>query len=163
MWHVHAIKRFLILSILGICLPLSAEIKWLDKVIVLVEDDVILHSELERRYTTIRQQILASGQELPPESAIKKQVLERLIIESIQLQRAQRAGIRISDEELNAALQRIAQGNNMTVEQLSVQLEKDGVKFPVFREDIRNEIMIGRVRQGSVNQKVYVSEQEVDE
>ena len=163
MRHLGAIKQLALLGIMCLTLPLMAEIKWLDKVVVLVEDDVILNSELERRTVAIKQQIAASGQTAPSDNAIKKQVLEQLVMESIQLQRARRAGIRISDEELNMSIDRIATGNNLTIEQLSEQLEKDGIKFPIFREDIRNEIMIGRVRQGSVNQKVFVSEQEVDD
>ena len=162
MRHLGAIKQLTLIGIMCLTLPLMAEIKWLDKVIVLVEDDVILNSELERRTTSIKQQIVASGQTPPSDNAVKKQVLEQLVMESIQLQRARRAGIRISDEELNMSIDRIASGNNITIEQLSAQLEKDGIKFPIFREDIRNEIMISRVRQGSVNQNVFVSEQEVD-
>lgn len=163
MRHLGAIKQLTLIGIMCLTLPLMAEIKWLDKVIVLVEDDVILNSELERRTTSIKQQIVASGQTPPSDNAVKKQVLEQLVMESIQLQRARRAGIRISDEELNMSIDRIATGNNITIEQLSAQLEKDGIKFPIFREDIRNEIMISRVRQGSVNQNVFVSEQEVDD
>ena len=163
MRHLGAIKQFVLVGIMCLTLPLAADIKWLDKVVVLVEDDVILNSELERRTTAIKQQIAASGQTAPSDNVIKKQVLEQLVMESIQIQRARRAGVRISDEELNASIDRIAAGNNLTIEQLSQQLERDGIKFPIFREDIRNEIMIGRVRQGSVNQKVFVSEQEVDD
>ena len=160
---MHAIRQFAILLLVTLSLPTLAELKWLDRVVVLVEDDVILHSEVQRRMLAVNQQIQASGQALPDESAIKKQVLERLIMESIQIQRAQRAGVRIADEELNAAIARIAEGNQMNVEQLSQQLATDGIKFPIFREDIRKEMMISRVRQGTVNQKVFVSEQEVDD
>ncbi|MEL0066948.1 MAG: peptidylprolyl isomerase [Gammaproteobacteria bacterium] len=163
MRHLGAIQKLILLGIMCFSLSLTAEIKWLDKVVVLVEDDVILNSELERRTAAVKQQIQASGQTPPSDAAVKKQVLEQLVMESIQLQRARRAGVRISDEELNASIERIATGNNLTISQLSEQLESDGVKFPIFREDIRNEIMISRVRQGSVNQKVFVSEQEVDD
>ena len=163
MSYAKALKVGLLAILLSCSMQLHAELRWIDKIIVLVEDDVILDSELERRVTAIEQQIKNSGQQLPPKDAIKKQVLERLIIESIQLQRARRAGVRISDDELNATIKRIADGNNLTQVQLREQLEKDGVKFQLFREDIRNEIMISRVRQGLVSQKVFVSEQEVDD
>ena len=149
MWHSGALKRILVLGLLCFALPLAAEVKWLDRVSVLVDDDVILYSEIERRLSAVKKQITASGQPLPDDDALKKQVLERLILESIQLQRAIRAGVRISDEELTASLGRIAEGNGLTVAQLREQLTIEGVKFPLFREDIRKEIMIGRVRQGT--------------
>lgn len=141
----------------------SAEVKWLDKVIVLVEDDVILDSEFKRRLSTVKKQILANNSALPPEDALKKQVLENLILDQIQLQMADRAGIRVSDEELNAALSRIAEASKSTIAAMKQQLEKDGINFALFREDIRNEILISRVRQGTVSRKVFVSDQEVDD
>jgi len=141
----------------------SAEPVWLDKVVVQVEDDVILDSELKRRMKTIKHQILSSNNELPSDEVLKKQVLERLIMEQIQLQMANRAGVRVSDAELNAALERIAEGNKISVTQLKENLEKDGLSFAIFREDIRNEIQISRVRQGYVNQKIFVSDQEIDD
>jgi len=140
-----------------------AEIEWLDKVLVLVEEDVILDSEFKRRLKTIKKQLLANDSTLPPEEAIKKQVMERLIMDHIQLQLANRAGIRISDAELNAALERVAEGSKTTVAVMKSQLELDGINFTLFRQDIRNEMLISRVRQGSVSRKVFVSEQEVDD
>ncbi len=142
---------------------LFAEPVWLDKVIVQVEEDVILDSELKRRMNTIKHQIKAGNNELPPDDVLKKQVLERLIMEQVQLQMASRAGVRVSDAELNAALDRIAEGNKISVSELKKNLEKDGMSFAIFREDIRNEIIISRVRQGYVNQKIFISEQEVDD
>jgi len=140
-----------------------AEPVWLDKVIVQVEDDVILDSELNRRMKTIKHQIQANNSELPSDEALKKQVLERLVMEQIQLQMANRAGVRVSDAELKAALGRIADGNKITIIQLKENLEKDGMNFAIFREDIRNEILISRVRQGYVSRRIFVSEQEVDD
>lgn len=163
MYYAKALKLALVIILISCGLQLQAEMKWIDKVVVLVEDDVILDSELERRTKAISQQIKASGQAVPSINELKKQVVERLIMEAIQLQRARRAGVRISDEELNASIKRIADGNNITLPKLREQLEKDGVLFPLFREDIRNEIMINRVRQGIVNQKVFVSDQEIDD
>ena len=163
MWHFRAVKHVIIIGILSLSASVLADVKWLDRVSVLVDDDVILFSEIERRVNAVRQQIQASGQAVPDEKSLRKQVLERLVMESIQMQRAQRAGVRVSDEELTASIARIAEGNNMTVEELRTQIETDGIKFPIFREDIRKEIMIGRVRQGSVRQQVFVSDQEVED
>ena len=142
---------------------LLAEPEWLDKVIVLVEDDVITDSEFKRRLKTIKQQILASNAELPDEAALKKQVLERLILDQIQLQMASRSGIRISDEELNEALNRVAESNKSTIALMKAQLEAEGMNFTLFREDIRNEMLISRLRQGAVSRKIFVSDQEVDD
>jgi len=163
MYYAKALKLLVILILLGCSLHLQAELKWIDKVVVLVEDDVILDSELERRAVAIEQQIKASGQAVPSRKDLRKQVIERLIMESVQVQRARRAGIRVSDEELNSSINRIAEGNKITVQELREQLKNDGVEFTLFREDIRHEIMISRVRQGSVNQQVFVSEQEIDD
>jgi len=140
-----------------------AEAVWLDKVIVQVEEDVILESELQRRMVTVKHQLKTSNNEMPSEDVIKKQVLEQLIMESIQLQMANRAGIRISDSELNDAMERIAGENKITVTQMKDNIEKDKMSFALFREDIRNKILISRVRQGYVNQKIFVSDQEVDD
>ncbi len=157
------IKVMFLVSVMVMPSLLIAEPVWLDKVIVLVEDDVILDSELKRKTKQIKQQFLAKNAELPSAEALKKQVLERLIIDQIQLQMASRVGIRVSDEELNAALARIGEGNKATIAQMKEQLEADGMNFTLFREDIRNEILISRVRQGSVSRNIFISEQEVDD
>lgn len=140
-----------------------AATKWLDKVIVLVEGDVILDSEFERRLTTTKKQLLSNGTELPPEDAIKKQVLERLIMDQIQLQKAAQAGVRISDAELNATLNRIAESSNTTLILMKAQIEKDGLNFALFREDVRQEMTVSRYQQGAVSRNVFVSEQEVED
>jgi len=156
---------FIIAMVITLVLPSTyfAEAVWLDKVIVLVEDDVILDSELKRKMQSVKQQFSANNAELPTDEVLKKQVLERLIIEQIQLQMASRAGVRISDAELNSALERIAEGNQGTIAELKVEVEKEGMNFTLFREDVRNEMLISRVRQGSVSRKVFVSDQEIDD
>jgi peptidyl-prolyl cis-trans isomerase SurA len=157
----------LIQSVLVICMLVPsfsfAATKWLDKVVALVEGDVILDSEFKRRLSTIKKQLSANGTELPPEDAIKKQVIERLIMDQIQLQKASRAGVRISDAELNAALNRIAESNNTTLASMRTQIEADELNFALFREDIRQEMIISRYRQGAVSRSIFVSEQEVDD
>ena len=100
-----------------------AEAVWLDKVIVQVEDDVILDSELQRRMNTVKHQLQASNTKMPAEEDIKKQVLEQLIMEQIQLQMANKAGVRVSDTELNGALERIAKENKVTVAKMKENLE----------------------------------------
>lgn len=133
-----------------------------DGVAALVDEDVVLYSELDRRVNSIKSQIRGRGGRLPPEDVLRKQVLDRLITESIQLQMAKRGGVRISDEQLNATLADIASGNKMTPEQFRQTLAREGVSYPVFREDMRNEMMVGQVRQRAVSRRVFVSEQEIN-
>ncbi|MFT5452830.1 MAG: peptidyl-prolyl cis-trans isomerase SurA, partial [Enterobacterales bacterium] len=157
----------LIQSALVICMLVPsfsfAATKWLDKVVALVESDVILDSEFKRRLRTVKKQLSSNGTELPPEDAIKKQVLEILVMDQIQLQKADRAGVRISDAALNSALNRIAESNNTTLVLMTAQIEADGLNFAIFREDIRQEMIIARYKQGAVSRNVFVSEQEVDD
>jgi peptidyl-prolyl cis-trans isomerase SurA len=141
----------------------SAEAVVFDRVIVIVNDDVILHSELERRLEAVRAQIRKQGMELPDDKVLREQVLERMILDSIQLQMAERIGIRVSDTELNATIANIASKNGMTLEQFKKKLESEGESFALFREDLRHEIMISRLRQAKVGRRVYISDQEVDD
>lgn len=157
------IKVFIMTSILMLQSVIFAELKWIDKVAVIVEEDVILESEIARRLRTVKTQILAKNETLPNEEALKKQVIERLIMDQLQLQQASRSGVRVSDAELNVALERAAEANNLTVAIMKQQLEAEGINYGLFRGDIRDEMLIARVRRGMVSRKVFVSEQEVDD
>ncbi len=134
----------------------------LDQTVAVVEQDVILESELKRRMKAILRQLKEKNQPAPPMKILQDQVLERLIVDSLQLQMARRAGVRISEQELNAAVQDIANQNNMTLEQLRQSMEKDGINWELFREDLREEIMVARVRRGQVMRRINVSEREID-
>lgn len=134
-----------------------------ERIIAIVNDDVILHSELTRRLETVRAQLKRQGVALPDAEKLRAQVLERMILDSIQLQLAERAGVRVSDAELNATIERIARRNGMTLEQFKARLTADGESYPLFREDLRHEIMISRVRQGMVGRRIFISEREVDD
>lgn len=133
----------------------------IDGIIAQVDEDVVLYSELDRRVNSVSQQIGGRGGRLPPRDVLRKQVLERLITDSVQLQMAKRGGVRISDEQLNATIADIARGNRLSPEQFRQALASEGVSYPVFREDIRGEMMIGQVRQRAVSRRVFISEQEV--
>jgi len=153
-----------IAALMLLTLPLtqvSAEI--LDRVAAVVNEDVVLESELEQRLALVRQQISARGGEtrLPPEDVLRQQVLDRLILESIQTQIAEQQGIRVSDRQLNDALDRIAQQNNMTLGQFREALIAEGQNYTEAREQIRREILLGQVQQSNVNRRINVSEQEV--
>ncbi|MFW5454453.1 peptidylprolyl isomerase [Thioalkalivibrio sulfidiphilus] len=134
-----------------------------DHIVALVEDDVIMHSELQNRLDTVRQQILSRGGRLPPDDVLIPQVLERLIIERLQLQQATRAGIRIDDITLNQTMERIARENSMSLPEFRDRLVADGIDFQVFREQIRDEMTIGQLRRRQVENRIQVSEQEIDD
>ncbi len=139
----------------------QAEVVPLDRVVAIVDSDVVMQSQLDQRLREVRQTIQKRGAPLPPEHVLTQQVLERLIIEDIQLQIGDRSGIRISDEELNQAMGTIAQRNNMSLDQFRAALAHDGLSYDDAREQVRREMVISRVRQRRVAERIQVSEQEV--
>ena len=142
-------------------LQTQAQTQMLDQVVAIVDDDVIMASELRERILSITQTLQSQGMELPPEDVLIRETLDRLIIESIQLQMGNRVGARISDAQLNAALERIAAQNRMSLEQFSAMLEQEGQSYAAMREQVRQEMVIQRVQAGNVNQGIPMSEQEV--
>ena len=133
----------------------------LDQVIAIVDNDIIMQSELDQRTTAIVNRLSRQGTPLPPTATIKKRVLEQLILESIQLQLADRAGIRIGDEQLNSTIQNIAKSNHMTLDQFEAQLEREGDSYANARRQIRREMTITRVQKQEVDRRVRVTEQEI--
>ena len=148
--------------VLSISLAATAQIQLLDKVIAIVDDDVVLQSELDLRMTAVYGQIQQSGTQPPPQEILLQQVLDRLISERLQLNMAYSAGVRIGDEELNLALARIAAGNKITMEQYVEQIHAQGQTIANVREEIRNEMTLMRVQQGKVMRRIRISEQELD-
>ncbi|MCF5073771.1 molecular chaperone SurA, partial [Pseudomonas syringae] len=138
-----------------------AAVQELDKVVAIVDNDVIMQSQLDQRVKEVQQTIAKRGGGVPPTSVLDQQVLERLIVENLQLQIGDRSGIRISDEELNQAVGTIAQRNNMSIDQFRAALAHDGLSYEDARDQIRREMIISRVRQRRVAERVQVSEQEV--
>ena len=147
---------------LSISLSISAQVTMLDRVVAIVDDDIVLNSELQQRMMTINEQITQSGTQAPPQEIILQQVLERLISERLQLNMGYNAGIRITDEELNAAITRVAQSNGLTITQYITDIQSRGGTIAVVREEIRNEMVIRRVQQGKVMRRIRISEQELD-
>jgi peptidyl-prolyl cis-trans isomerase SurA len=139
----------------------QAEVQQIDRVVAIVDTDVVMQSQLNQRVREVQQTIAKRGDTLPPEHVLDQQVLERLIIENIQLQMGDRSGIRITDEELNQAVGTIAQRNNMTLEQFRGALERDGLSYEDAREQIRREMVISRVRQRRVAERIQVGDQEI--
>jgi len=134
----------------------------IDSIVALVESDVILRSELDIAMAGIVERFRASGEPMPPKHLIERQVLERLIIRELQVQRALQTGIRVSDADVDQALTGLAQQNNMTVQQLRQVIEADGEDFAEFRRNIGEEIMAERLRQRIVNSMDPVTETEID-
>ncbi len=159
-----SIKALVIASCLALSItaPLArAATEILDQVVAIVDEDVIMASELRERLAAVTQNLKARGIEMPPEDELVRETLDRLILENIQLQLASRVGVRISDSQLNAAVGRIASKNGMTLEQFRVRLEADGQSYVSMREDIRREMLLQRVQSGNVNQRIQISEQEI--
>ncbi|MFV3308775.1 peptidylprolyl isomerase [Pseudomonas sp. NY15181] len=153
--------RPLMLGALLVSSVVHAEVVPLDRVVAIVDNDVVMQSQLDQRLREVRATIQKRGAPLPPEHVLTQQVLERLIIENIQLQIGDRSGIRITDEELNQAMGTIAQRNNMSLDQFRAALAHDGLSYDDAREQVRREMVISRVRQRRVAERIQVSEQEV--
>lgn len=133
----------------------------MDKIVAVVNDDVILNSELNTKIALIKQSVLAENRALPPQDVLQQQVLERLIVESLQLQMANRAGVRINDEELNQAMAKIAAQNKMNLQQFQKAVQVDGISYPDMRNQVRREMMMSRVQRGVMRNRIQISEQEI--
>nr|WP_245399782.1 peptidylprolyl isomerase [Atopomonas sediminilitoris] len=139
----------------------QAQLQSLDRVVAIVDNDVIMHSQLDARMVEVRQTLSKRGNALPPEHVLQQQVLERLIIENIQLQIGDRSGIRIADDELNGAIGSIAQRNGMSLAQFRQALTNDGLSYDEARDQVRREMIISRVREYRVSDRIQISDQEV--
>lgn len=139
----------------------QAQVRPLDRVVAIVDNDVVMQSQLDARLREVQQTIDKRGGSLPPGNVLSQQVLERLIIENIQLQIGDRSGIRITDEELNQAMGTIAQRNGMSLEQFREALARDGLSYADARDQVRREMVISRVRQRRVAERIQVTDQEV--
>lgn len=133
----------------------------IDRVIAVVDDDVITQNELDKRMQTIRQQLARSKTPAPPEQVLRRQLLERMILDRIQIALAQRIGIRVDDENLNQIIANIAAQNRMSLDEFRAALQRDGIAFADFREEIRNEVIVTRLRAAQVDNRVTVTPQEV--
>jgi peptidyl-prolyl cis-trans isomerase SurA len=135
----------------------------LDRVVAVVNEDVITNSELDDQTRLIEQQIKQQGVQMPPPEVLRKQVLEKMIVDRVQQQIAALQGIKVDDETLNKALANIAKQNNLTLQQFRGVLEKDGYAFADFREQLRGEIAMHRLRQRVIDDHVRVTESEVND
>lgn len=159
------LRKLLSVAVLALLTPtqtLLAEAIPLDRVVAVVNEGIVMQSELAQRTAITKEQLSARKTQLPPEHILRKQVLNRLILESIQKQMASRQGIRISDGQLNGALGRIASQNGLSLEQFREALIAEGRDYKQAREQIRNELLINSVQQNFVNRRIRVTEQELN-
>lgn len=140
----------------------SAQIEVLDQVIAIVDDDIILASELQERVQGVRSTMESRGVEVPSDDVLIRETLDRLILDSIQLQLANRYGVRIPDQQLDEAMTRLARQNGLTLEQFRIALEQSGQSYAAAREGLRDDLAIQRVQQGNVMRNINISEQEID-
>jgi peptidyl-prolyl cis-trans isomerase SurA len=134
----------------------------LDRIAAVVNDEVITRNELEERLRFAMRQLREQGTPPPPRETLEKQLLERMVSDRVQLQFAKETGLRVDDVELDRAIGRIAQDNKLSPQQLRQVLQKDGIPFNKFREDIRSEIIMTRLREREVDTKIVVTESEID-
>lgn len=134
----------------------------LDSIVALVDDDIILKSELDLAIKGIVDRIRQQGGDLPPQHLLEKQVLERLIVRRLQLQRAFQTGIRISDNDIDQAMLRLSQQNNLSLMQMRQVIEADGESFVEFRQNIGEEMMTERLRQRVVNSMDPITDTEIE-
>ncbi len=153
------VSLFLLLTLAN---PLHAATKEINGIAAVVDDDVITRNELDRRVDTLIEQLKSKGTRQPPRAILERQMLERMIVEKLQLTLAQKRGIQVADEQLNQIIEDIAKRNKMNMTQFRAALKKDGIGFASFREQIRNDVIISRLKNNVVDSRVNVSPQEVD-
>ena len=134
----------------------------LDRIVAVINDDVIMRTELAEKIRTVTSQMQEQKIPLPPQPILEKQVLDRLIMTKLQIQTAQNTGIRVDDETLNRTISNIAAENELNLNQFREILEGDGYGYETFRKDIRNEILISRLQQRQVDNRIIVTEREIE-
>ncbi len=146
----------------GFLPPASSSANVIDSIAVVVNDDVITRNEIAARLRGIVTRMKASNAPMPDAADLQRQVVEAMIVERAQNQLAKEMGVKVSDQELDRAIGRIAEGQKMSLQEMRNQMEKEGMTYPAFREEIRNEIMLQRLREHEVDNKIQISDAEVD-
>ncbi len=142
---------------------LATQGELLDRVVAIVNDGVVLNSDLDAEIAAVTERLREQKLELPAQNVLRQQVLERLVLQELQVQRASKAGVKVSDDNVNAALQDVAKRNGMTLTQLPEALSRQGIDYPTYREEIRREIMLQMLRQRDVLQHIVVTPREIDQ
>jgi len=149
-------------SVAALAIENRPMVREIDHVVAVVNDDVITNTELSRQTHMITQRIKQRGSRLPPTDVLQKQILEQMIIQRLQLQLAERMGIRVDDETINQVISNIARDNKLSLEQFRQVLERDGFAFAQFRQKIKQDIIISRLRKRRVQDKTHVTDTEVN-
>ena len=140
----------------------QSEIVKMDRIVAIVDQVVITENELADRIKSVTAQLEKQGTELPPPEILEKQILERMITDRLQLQFASQTGLRVDDNQLDKTIERIAEQNKMDIPAFKKALLEDGIQYRKFREDIRNEIILARLREREVDNRINVTESEID-
>jgi peptidyl-prolyl cis-trans isomerase SurA len=151
--------------LLALCIPASipaATVEELNAIVAVVNDDVVVNSELQREVATVTQELRARGTAVPSDAVLRKQVLERIISKRLQAQRAKQLGIKVDDAALTQTITSIASRNKLTVEELRATLESGGVRFEDFREDTRAQMIDAQLQRQEVLNTITVTEPEID-
>lgn len=159
-------------GIAAACCSLTAQPAWAqaraskvveaDRIIAVVNNEVVTLHELRSRIASVVHQLRRQGTQLPPPDVLEKHILERMIVDRVQIQFAKETGMQVDDAQLDQALARIAEGSRMSLAQFRASLEQDGIPWIKFREDIRSEMIIGRLREREVDSRIVVSDGEID-
>ena len=153
-------KKLLTLFCLITCFKISSNVEILDRVSVIVDDGIIMESQIQTKTNEVIARYQNQNIPLPDKNILRNEIIEKLILDELQLQMARRAGIRIGDEELNRAFIRIAANNNMTIEEFLSSLKNQGNSYEIIREDVRSEMLIQRVQQGRVGSEINITDLE---
>lgn len=146
----------------GLSTPCWAEYQLLDKVVAIAEDEVVLASEVREKMNIVKSNAASRNTALPPDSTLYQQLLETLILDKLQLQRAHDIGLRVTDQELNEAMTSIAAQNGFTLANFRQVLEQQGQSYTALREQTRNSILLRQIQQRSVMRSISISPSEVD-
>src|SRR5258708_5060255 len=133
-----------------------------DRIVAIVNDEVITQNDLNERVNLVIRQLQRQGNQVPSSDVLSRQILERMITDMLQTQLAKETGIKVDDVMLDKTIERIAQDNNLSMPDFRNALDKDGIKYPRFREDIRNEMVLARLREREVENAVVVTDAEVE-
>jgi peptidyl-prolyl cis-trans isomerase SurA len=142
--------------------PPTRSIVAVDRIVAVVNDEVITQNDLAERVSLVVRQLQRQGGQIPASDVLSRQILERLINDLLQVQLAKETGIKVDDPTLDRTIERIAQENNLSMTDFRAALDRDGVRFPRFREDIRNEILLARLREREVENSIVVTDAEVE-
>ncbi|WP_372739759.1 peptidylprolyl isomerase [Neptunomonas sp.] len=161
--NIMKIRQFGLVSLASLILSssLHAAPLPLDKVVAIVNDDIVLESEFKQRLQIIRDQLSARNQRIPPDNILAPQVLDRLVLDNLMLQLAEKQGIKVTDRQLNDAINNIASRNGMSLVQFRQALIAEGQDYATAREQIRREMLIAQVQQSNVSRRIRVSDQEI--